>query len=274
MTLATRFTPFILVALIFMASLVHAAEAPQYHLADKAIGLMVVNPGNLTLDVFAEPDETSQWLGTLNGKAELAEGDASNVYMHSQREEANPDAGLFDRKTKLIITEHFLDTYVSPTGVVGVYMMENRGNWIRVDTGWINRGQAEGLGIVLLEWDALLKNDAFPEFRLLENEDGIADVSRTDVLRRKAHFIPIGSIPVFKSIGDSAPSIITESPMRFAIIGKDPDGDRDLWLNVFVLMGRCDNAAGKSDYREGTVGWIRTRNEYKAPTIMKLEERC
>ncbi|GEM_PF-2843662 len=271
MTLIARATPFILVALIFMASLVHAKPV---QFADKSVGLVALSPDRtpqgVVIDVFSEPADDASKIGALHGKPEA---EPSNFSVITEKEEPNPDAGLFDTKTKLVRTEHPLQTYVSPSGIISLYMMENRGNWIRIEQGWIRRTDAETFGMKMIDWPAVSQHEFFLEFHLPESNEALASIAKTDLLRSKADFLPIGSVSLYKSVGDNDVLITVEEPLRMALMDRTTQSDGE-WLKVFVLLGVCDSAGGKTDYREGTIGWIRRTTALGAPSIYRSEEKC
>lgn len=231
-------------------------------------GLLLFNPKmakSTALQVFAESSGASKSMGNIVIQEEAKPSRAMLVHVW---EEPNPDAGLFSSKTKKMREVTPLKEYISSNGLVAVFIDEAQGAWLRINNGWIRRADLQRQHIQFVAWkDVYDPKSVLPEFKLPKEKDLTAKNRKIDEIRLDAFYAPVGEVSVYNSAGDGLEIIKATVPLKFAITGYKGD-----WINVFTVLDSCADSAGKTDYREGTTGWIPKLDNKGKPTLMMTKE--
>jgi len=259
-----RFSLFVAAAGLFVANVALAAmpvDLPQ-------AGLIVVNPQQakaLTLPVYQEPSSQAPSLGNVLIQEEANPTRAVLVHVW---EEANPDAGLFGKKTRKMRSVNPVKEYITSTGQIALYAYEAQPNWVKLENGWVKREDLQRVRAPFVSWqEALTDKGRMVEFQLPNEKNLVAKNQKLDAVRTLASFSPLGEVPVFNAPGDGTEVIKASTPLRFAIVGYQGD-----WINVVAVLDSCAASAGTTDYREGTNGWIRKLSDKGVPSLIALKD--
>lgn len=269
-----RLIPAFLIVLLFLPSLVFAqsSQITRDKIVLQGSGVVVVWPDQqAALDFWLYP-EPKEDLEPSAGIRFNAAGDPSHIEVYTQREEENPDAGWFDNKTKIVHTVTSLPEYITSAGANAFFILEDRGPWLKVEGDWLSRKDLTDAGFSYIPWSEAIKSEAFPEFALPSADADPAEFAvegeKIEDLRKKAFFAPLAPIGVKKERGGAQNVVSAHQPLRFTIM-EEMDG----WYKVFVVQSACDAASGKTNYLEGTSGWIPTTDNGR-PIMIRMPTEC
>lgn len=239
------------------AAMLHAAPAKE----------LTFIPEGQSIPIYAAPDKTSAQVGEL-----MNSPDGSSVYgfasMSSRKRE---DSGLIDKiigsdkqAIKLVVpaTEVRL-----PTGIVGLMVMNQKGVWYLTDHGWIEKTPA-WRETSYVDWKNVYKSENMLEDFFLPESIEPASSSTIQEMRARATHVPSGSVPIYSDQNASKPTTTISKPLQYTLLEK-----QDEWLKVFVTYSDC-KASSKSDFREGTIGWVKLFNDEGFPQILKKQSGC
>lgn len=147
-----------------------------------------------------------------------------------------------------------------------------QGDWLRLEPGWVHRSTAWEEATKLSDWKSIYSTGvdkiayAHPKEKKFQDK---VELTTLNTMRNQTKYDPIGNVTIYRSPSFDGVSVNdVASPLRFSML--EVEGD---WIKVFVARPNCFGS-NKSDYREGTVGWVSVFDKDGIPQLKRNETPC